>query len=243
MARNGGLDEPRHKQSPMNPCSPLLRPWRAGGLAWPAAARYRRASPLRNRAPMILLRHGQSEFNLHFTATRRDPGIADPKLTELGQQQAEAAALALAGERIGRIICFPYTRALQTAAPIARQRDLPIHVTPTARDATPSPATSAPPRTALSLAFPHVELTHIEEVWWPAIEEPDHQIEARAALFRAEMAALPEWRDTLVVSHWGFILAMTGQRLMNGEWLRCDPTGPAPEQIAWRQAHATVVKP
>ena len=57
-------------------------------------------------------------------------------------------------------------------------------------------------------------------------------MEARAALFRAEMAALPDWRDTLVVSHWGFILAMTGERLMNGEWLRCDPTGPAPENIA-----------
>jgi broad specificity phosphatase PhoE len=31
---------------------------------------------------MILLRHGQSEFNLHFSVTRRDPGIADPKLTQ-----------------------------------------------------------------------------------------------------------------------------------------------------------------
>jgi hypothetical protein len=49
------------------------------------------------------------------------------------------------------------------------------------------------------------------------VEEPDHGIEARAALFRAEMAALPDWRDTLVVSHWGFILAMTGERVMNGD--------------------------
>ena len=69
---------------------------------------------------MILLRHGQSEFNLHFTATRRDPGIIDPRLTELGHLQAEAAATRLAGERITRIITSPYTRALQTAAPLAR---------------------------------------------------------------------------------------------------------------------------
>ena len=46
-----------------------------------------------------------------------------------------------------------------------------------------------------------------------------------------------------MVSHWGFILAMTGQRLMNGEWLRCDPTGPHPEAIVWRQPHPSAVKP
>ena len=192
---------------------------------------------------MILLRHGQSEFNLHFSATKKDPGIPDPKLTELGQQQAEAAALALAGERIDRIIASPYTRALQTAAPIARQRNLPITVTPTVRERYAFSCDVGSPRTALTYAFPHVDLAHIDEVWWPAIEEPDRQIEARARLFRAEMAALPEWRHTLVVSHWGFILAMTGERKMNGEWLRCDPTEPHPEGIVWRQYHPSVVKP
>ena len=44
------------------------------------------------------------------------------------------------------------------------------------------------------------------------------------------MAALPDWRETLVVSHWGFILAMTGERVDNGQWLRCDPTEPAPDR-------------
>ena len=68
---------------------------------------------------MILLRHGQSEFNLHFTATRRDPGIIDPRLTPLGHDQARQAAEALAGQGIRRIIVSPYTRALQTAAPVA----------------------------------------------------------------------------------------------------------------------------
>ena len=83
---------------------------------------------------MILLRHGQSEFNLHFTATRRDPGIHDPKLTELGHAQAEAAAETLAGERISRIIVSPYTRALQTAAPVARRLGVPVFVNPVVRE-------------------------------------------------------------------------------------------------------------
>jgi len=192
---------------------------------------------------MILLRHGQSEFNLHFTATRRDPGIPDPRLTELGRQQAEAAAEALAGERISRIIASPYTRALQTATPVAKRLGVPIIVTPTVRERYAFSCDIGSPRTRLTLDWPGIDLSHIEEVWWPAVEEPDDQIEARAALFRAEMAALPDWQDTLVVSHWGFILAMTGQRVMNGDILRCDPTAPPPEKIVWRQAHATVVKP
>jgi broad specificity phosphatase PhoE len=195
---------------------------------------------------MILLRHGQSEFNLHFTATRRDPGIADPKLTELGQQQAEAAAEALAaGEagRIGRILCSPYTRALQTAAPLARRLNLPVIVTPTVRERYAFSCDIGSPCTALGLAWPHLDFSHLEEVWWPPVEEPDDQIEARAALFRGEMAALPDWQDTVVVSLWGFFLAMTGERVYYGEWRRCDPTEPGPQEILWRQAHPTVVKP
>ena len=57
--------------------------------------------------PMILLRHGQSEFNLHFSVTRIDPGIVDPRLTPLGHQQAEAAAEALRHQGIRRIITSP----------------------------------------------------------------------------------------------------------------------------------------
>ncbi len=197
---------------------------------------------------MILLRHGQSEFNLHFTATKRDPGIPDPHLTELGRQQAESAAEALAdvaarGEPIRRILASPYTRALQTAAPLARRLGLPITITPTVRERYAFSCDIGSPCTALGIAFPHLDFSHMEEVWWPPVEEPDHQIEARAALFRAEMAALPDWRHTVVVSHWGFILAMTGERVMNGDWLSCDPNGPVPEQIVWRQGHAGVAKP
>ncbi len=67
-----------------------------------------------------------------------------------------------------------------------------------------------------------------------AADEPEAHVIARAARFRAEMAADPDWRAPLVVSHWGFILAMTGTSVGNGQWLRCDPTGPAPAEIVWR---------
>ena len=106
---------------------------------------------------MILLRHGQSAFNLHFGATGEDPGIPDAPLTPLGQAQAEAAAAALAGEGIRRILCSPYTRALQTAAPIARRLDLPVTVTPVVRERCSASCDIGTPRTELALAWPALD--------------------------------------------------------------------------------------
>ncbi len=184
---------------------------------------------------MILLRHGQSEFNLHFTATRKDPGIKDPKLTPLGQQQAETAAEALAGQHeIRRIIASPYTRALQTAAPLARRLGLPVLVNPIVRERYAFTCDIGTPVTQLRAEFPHVALDHVEEVWWPEQEEPAEHVLARAARFRGEMAALDDWAHTVVVSHWGFILSMTGQSVTNGQWLPCDPTLPALDEVSWR---------
>ena len=183
---------------------------------------------------MILLRHGQSEFNLHFTRTRKDPGIPDPVLTELGHEQAEHAAEMLAAERITRIMASPYTRALQTAAPIARRLGLPVLVHPVVRERYAFTCDVGSARGVLRERFPAHDFSAIDEVWWPAEEEPAEQVVSRAAMFRAEMTATSDWSDTLVVSHWGFILALTGLSVGNGEWLRCDPTQPAPETIVWR---------
>jgi len=201
------------------------------------AHRRRRLAPRRAGAicvGMILLRHGQSEFNVHFTATRRDPGIKDPKLTELGRRQVEAAAASLRGERIGRIIVSPYTRALQTAAPLARRFGVAVVVNPIVRERFAFACDIGTPRTELARAWPAQDFSVLDEIWWPPMAESAGSVADRAALFRAEMAALPDWSDALVVSHWGFILALTGSSLGNGEWLRCDPTGPAPTELDWR---------
>jgi len=183
---------------------------------------------------MILLRHGQSELNLHFTATRRDPGIIDARLTELGHAQARQAAAQLVSAGIERIIVSPYSRALQTAAPIAQALGVKVLINPIVRERYAFACDIGTPRSELERAWPDCDFSGIEEVWWPLMEEPAASVTGRAALFRAEMAALPDWSNTLVVSHWGFILCMTGQSITNGQMLRCDPQGPPPEQIIWR---------
>ena len=183
---------------------------------------------------MILLRHGQSEFNVHFTATRRDPGIEDPRLTPLGHEQAAQAAEALAGAGVRRIIASPYTRALQTAEPLARRLGLPVLVNVAVRERYAFTCDVGSRVADLRLAWPGHDFSAIDEVWWPAQDEPHDQVIGRAARFRAEMAADAAWQDTVVVSHWGFILAMTGQSLTNGQWLRCDPSSAPPAEIVWR---------
>jgi broad specificity phosphatase PhoE len=182
---------------------------------------------------MILLRHGQSEFNLHFTATRRDPGISDPRLTELGHSQAERAADQLADQGIRRIIVSPYTRALQTARPVAARLGVQLSIDPIVRERFAFACDIGSPRAALERDWPGHDFSAVEEVWWPPEEEPEAAILERAARFRNDLAAQPDWAHTLVISHWGFILSLTGQSVANGQWLRCDPSAPAPERIVW----------
>jgi len=173
---------------------------------------------------MILMRHGQSEFNLHFSATKKDPGIEDPRLTPLGQAQAEAAAATLANAGIRRILASPYTRAMQTAAPLARALGLPVQITPLIRERFHFACDIGTPRSLLAPAWPEHDFAGIEEIWWPQTTEPAEAVAARAQDFRRQSSARPDWMHTFVVSHWAFILALTGQSLENGEWIRFDPT-------------------
>jgi hypothetical protein len=55
----------------------------------------------------------------------------------------------------------------------------------------------------------------------------------RADNFRALMAARDDAKSTLLVSHWAFILALTGKSLSNGDILEYDPTSGKPKQIDW----------
>ncbi len=182
---------------------------------------------------MMLLRHGQSEFNLLFTQTRKDPGIVDPTLTPLGHQQAEAAAEALAREGIRRILVSPYRRAIQTALPTARRLGVELTVTPLVRERYAFVCDVGSPVTELRQTFPEVALDHLDEVGGRRSRSRRPGAGTRRAV-RAEMAALDDWAHTLVVSHWGFILALTGHSVMNGDMLRIDPRGPAPAEVRWK---------
>jgi broad specificity phosphatase PhoE len=172
---------------------------------------------------MILIRHGQSEFNLHFSATRVDPGIPDPRLTPLGHTQAEAAAERLADTPITRIIASPYTRAMQTAAPFADRFGLPVTISPLVRERYHFVCDVGSPVSRLRAQWPAHDFGDLPESWWPTETESEAATLARAGEFRRAAAALPDHAETLVVTHWAFILAMTGRSLGNGEWIVVEP--------------------
>jgi len=182
---------------------------------------------------MYLLRHGQSYFNLHFNETRVDPGIEDPELTPLGQQQAAAAARALTGVALTRIIVSPYTRALQTAEPIRALRRLPAEVMHLVRERAFFTCDIGTPPDGLAARFPQHDFAHLPRRWWHEGIESEQQTVLRANEFRRVMSARPDSDTTLLVSHWAFLLALTGVALGNGELLEYDPTTEAPERLVW----------
>jgi len=172
---------------------------------------------------MILVRHGQSHFNVTFSVTRVDPGIEDPALTELGFSQAQKVAAALSREPIRELITSPYTRALQTASVIAAALGVPVRIEPLVGERGAFACDVGTARDVLMGRWPQYIFDHMENEWWPSAESEERLLE-RCARFRATMAARHDWRSVAVVSHWGFIRGLTGLTLTNGEMVPFDPT-------------------
>jgi broad specificity phosphatase PhoE len=74
---------------------------------------------------MLLLRHGQTALSVE----RRYSGHGDPELTELGHQQAAAAAARLAAvPDVVAVLSSPLRRARQTASAVAEATGAPLLV-------------------------------------------------------------------------------------------------------------------
>ena len=177
---------------------------------------------------------GKAIFNLHFNRTRMDPGIEDPELTPLGIEQARAAAAALAVMPLTRIIVSPYIRALQTAEPFLRTHAAPVVIMHEVRERAAYMCDVGSAPDLLAARFPHHDFAHLPRQWWHAGIESMEETIARADAFRALMAARHDSATTLLVSHWAFILALTGRSIDNGEVLQYDPQlAPASTASKW----------
>lgn len=174
---------------------------------------------------MILIRHGQSEFNAHHDLTGRDPGIPDPQLTELGRRQVAVSAEKLKAHphEIRRVLASPYTRAIQTAEIVAGTLGVPIEIELSIHEHANYHCDIGTTRSLLKTRWPDLAFDHIEENWWPSDETRD-QVEIRCQTFHRLAAAIPDWRHVAVVSHWGFILQLTGHSAVNAELVPFDPT-------------------
>jgi len=174
---------------------------------------------------MLLVRHGQSEFNAVFSKTRIDPGIPDPHLTDEGRAQARLAARHLADQGIARLVASPYTRAIQTAEIIAEILRLPVTIEALVRERAAFHCDIGTPKAELQRRFPAFSFAHLDDPWWHdhvtlGHDESEDQILARGRQFRAAAAGLPDRDRVAVVTHWGFIRAVTGIDAKNAEILR-----------------------
>jgi glucosyl-3-phosphoglycerate phosphatase len=180
---------------------------------------------------MLLIRHGQSQFNVIFSVTREDPGISDPELTDEGRQQIADTAAVLRRLRdqgeadIRRLITSPYIRALQTAAIIAEALDLPVTVEALCRERAAFTCDIGTSPRDLRQRFPRLSFDHLDDPWWHdlvtrGVAESEETVDERSAAFRHAMAQESDFPHLGVITHWGFIKSLTGVQAANGEIVR-----------------------
>lgn len=170
----------------------------------------------------LLIRHAESAWNEHFSASRIDVGLFDPPLTALGVEQAHAAAERLRHEGVRRLIASPYRRTLQTASIIAAVLDLPITVDPRVRERCAFSCDQGSDPAELAAAWPELDFSGLDACWWGGMIESWPTMKARCDAFRQWLRACPDREAVAVVSHWGFIRALTGAELHNTDFIRLD---------------------
>ncbi len=171
-----------------------------------------------------MLRHAESAFNAHFERTGRDPQIADPVLTPRGVAQAEAAArhfVAMKKDASApraaptRILCSPYTRALQTASILAKALGLGVEATPLLGERALYSCDTGTPAAQLKKLWPDVAFGGLDERWWPRPGESGDETNRRAHAF---LALYGEGGGRiLAVSHWYLIFALSGADCANAK--------------------------
>lgn len=169
---------------------------------------------------MLLVRHAQSEWNLHFGRSRIDPGIPDPDLTVEGLRQAAALVESLRRHEVTRLLCSPYRRALRTASIVAEALGLPVAVEPLVRERCAYSCDQGSEATALAADWPGLDFSHLPAAWWGHGIESHESLAARCAAFRDKAAAMDDRHRVAVVSHWGFIRCLTGQEVDNSAIVR-----------------------
>jgi probable phosphoglycerate mutase len=150
----------------------------------------------------LLLRHGESASNADSQAIALPEEIGD-RLSERGREQARAAAEALRGSGITRLLCSPMRRAMETAEPVSEALGLPLSVLPYVHEL----------REGAGYGELGPEAQKLRR--WSARmsahpDDPDHssdgaesfnQILARVRRLKAELEAQQSREQTLIVTH------------------------------------------
>jgi broad specificity phosphatase PhoE len=77
---------------------------------------------------VVVMRHGERDYQPCYDRGFIGQGLELAPLTEIGEKQAEEAAMNPLIDGCSLIVSSPYTRCLQTAAIVSRIRNIPLKV-------------------------------------------------------------------------------------------------------------------
>src|SRR3954466_3097810 len=202
---------------------------------------------------LVMLRHGQTGYN----AGSRMQGQLDTELSDLGREQAVAAAEVLAKRQPLVIVSSDLRRALDTAVALAERSGQPVLVAPR-RGETHLGDWQGMTHLEVDAAAPGARLAWRDDARWaPHGGESRVDVADRSLPVVAELVAdQAEWgvdepdRPVVLVAHGGLIAALTAGLLAlpvdnwpvlggmgNASWVQ--PSGhsrdsAAPREVRWR---------
>jgi probable phosphoglycerate mutase len=150
------------------------------------------ADPARRPLVLLLVRHGQSRWNVEGRMQGQTEHVP---LTELGHAQAGAAAAELAALRPGALVSSDLLRAVQTAEHCAQTTGLPLTTTPALREQAYGVLEGRPSRElwdVVDWTDPH---------WSAEGGESLAQLHARVAAYLDELRADPPAAVVALVTH------------------------------------------
>ncbi|WP_370329463.1 glucosyl-3-phosphoglycerate phosphatase [Mycolicibacterium hippocampi] len=165
---------------------------------------------------LVMLRHGQTEYN----AGSRMQGQLDTDLSELGREQAVAAAEVLAKRQPLLIVSSDLRRALDTAVALGDRSGQPVSIDTRLRE-THLGDWQGMTHLEVDAVAPGARLAWRDDARWaPHGGESRVDVAARSMpLMRELVAGQPEWggdepdRPVVLVAHGGLIAALTGALL------------------------------
>jgi broad specificity phosphatase PhoE len=202
---------------------------------------------------LVMLRHGQTEYN----AGSRMQGQLDTELSDLGREQAAAAAEILAKRQPLLIVSSDLQRALDTAIALGERSGLPVLVDERLRE-THLGDWQGMTHLEVDAAAPGARLAWRDNARWaPHGGESRVDVAARSMPLVAELIAQQgEWgldepdRPMVLVAHGGLIAALTAALLGlpvdnwpilggmgNASWVQLSghsENDAAPEDVRWR---------
>ncbi|CAK9054951.1 Phosphoglycerate mutase-like protein (AtPGM) [Durusdinium trenchii] len=119
---------------------------------------------------LLLVRHGESEYNVHYAKHHQDPGdFWDAPLTSTGEEQAASLKQKLLPEKVDLVVSSPLTRAIETA--LRASPTGPHLATPLASEHMEASCDIGRPTSELRAVYPKVDFQDLSEVWWYVPQE------------------------------------------------------------------------